>query len=790
MSGFFYPQDTQNATSRIVSEAASGPKTGFIDNFGAALDENWKDNQTIADFSNLAAAYGDRVQDIEKRTGKRLKNPMLVDGGPGAGDMLVPGHTVKSRRQLMDDFESEAEKLRKDYPEIITRDQMVDNIRQRVYQAVDTRADIADRATWWGKAGSFFGDMVGAITDPPVAISMLFGAPKSSGILRTALIESGIGAASEALVQPKIQSYRNELGLKAGFDEGLKNVAMASAGSFLFTGAVKVAAKGFDHVAGRKLINEFDKTVKNPTAEQRTARDAYEAATEIDEANPHAPGLKGMREHQDRFEEAAMALHQDRPARLSELSAQPIARDFGQDHLDGLIFKFAPGDVEVDARTFQFKEGGDDLGVTDRLKNIEQWDPVKAGQILVFEAENGKRFIADGHQRLGLAKKIMATDPEQKVSLYGQLFREADGFTPEQMRVIAAMKNVAEGTGTAVDAAKVLRIAPERIAELPPNSALVRQAGDLVNLDDEAFRMVVNELVPPNYAAVVGRLAPDDAQLQRAILGVLAKTDPANVVQAEAIVRQAMDAGVVRETQLDLFGEEMIASSLYAERARILDKSLKKLRQDKKVFDTLVRNQDRIEAEGNVLSRDANATQAAQDARAVAMVQILANRKGALSDALTNAAKRAKDDGHFRGATNDFINAVRGSAERGDFDGITIGDAGRIVETAHEGGARAAQPEPRQDHEAVKLFDEPAGRGQQEQGDFLKNDIQREISAQRDLFGDEPVTDDLLDMEIPMGERVDPETGDIVPEVRTVRDILADLDADDADLEAISRCAT
>src|SRR5690606_12965916 len=128
--------------------------------------------------------------------------------------------------------------------------------------------------------------------------------------------------------------------------------------------------------------------------------------------------------------------------------------------------------------------------------------------------------------------------------------------------------------------------------------------------------------------------------------------------------------------------EETITSSLFLERAKVLDKSLKKLKSDAKVFDTLGRNEDRIKSEGNVLARSANEQRAQADARAAQMIQTLANRKGPLSDALTNAARRAADEKRFTGATDDFVDAVRSAIERGDFDGHTTGGAGRGDEIA------------------------------------------------------------------------------------------------------------
>lgn len=341
------------------------------------------------------------------------------------------------------------------------------------------------------------------------------------------------------------------------------------------------------------------------------------------------------------------------------------------------IAAFKPSDLLVDAERFQFKAGGDEAGVTERLKGVTQWDPIKAGAVLVWQDNAGKNFIVDGHQRQGLAVRIAANDPSQDVQLIARVLRESNGITPEMARAVAAMKNIAEGTGTAVDAAKVIRDHPELAGDLPPRSELVRQARGLVNLDTDAFRMVVNEIVPPNYAAIVGQLVPADGPMQGALIRLLAKTEPANAIQAEAIVRQGIAAGRHVETQGGLFGDRDVAESLYLERAKVLDRALKDLRRDKTVFSTLVKESDILEQAGNTLAKDINEKRASTDAQALQIVQILANRTGPIADALNAAARAVKESGNYANATREFIAAVRGSVETGDLarlaDGIERG---------------------------------------------------------------------------------------------------------------------
>jgi len=391
--------------------------------------------------------------------------------------------------------------------------------------------------------------------------------------------------------------------------------------------------------------------------------------------------------------------------------------DNGADNLDGVIYNIDPMDIEVDAKTFQFKEGGDEFGVTERLQGITTWDKYKSGTVTVYEYADGRMAIADGHQRLGLAKRIRSQDPSQDVRVFAYKLREADGITPEEARVIAAMKNIAEGTGTSIDAAKVLRVDPSRISELPPRSELVRQARDMMGLSDTAFGAVVNGVIPPKYGAIVGRLI-DDQDLQGAAIEVLAKADPSNAFQAESIVRQVRESGSEQVEQISLFGEEIVTESFFVERSKILDRAYKELRRDKAAFETLVRNSDRLEAEGNVLAKTANERKASTDAQTIALLQTLANRKGPLSDALNDAARTARDTNSYVAATSGFLDAIRGSIKSGDFDRLSSGDVGRAVDGPPEITRSEVAAEP-----ALEGFDEPTGVAAERQADQLITDM-------------------------------------------------------------------
>jgi predicted kinase len=239
-------------------------------------------------------------------------------------------------------------------------------------------------------------------------------------------------------------------------------------------------------------------------------------------------------------------------------------------------------------------------------------------------------------------------------------------------------------------------------------------------LSHDAFGAVINEVIPSNYGAIVGRILGDRPELQQAAISVLARAEPANVFQAEAIVRQVREADVDVATQQSLFGEEMVVESLYTERARVLDRAVKTLRQDRAAFANLVRNAENIESAGNVLDRSVNQRRADLDGQAIALVQTLANRKGPLSDALSDAARLARDTGSYGASTRQFVESIRRAITDGDFERLTSGEVGRVVNDTPPSGRSEVGKEP-----SLAGFDEPTGHGPavEQQADDLTREM-------------------------------------------------------------------
>lgn len=321
--------------------------------------------------------------------------------------------------------------------------------------------------------------------------------------------------------------------------------------------------------------------------------------------------------------------------------------------------------IETDPKTFQYKGGADTEGVTNALQGVRKYDPNRAGQIVIFEKKDGRRIVADGHQRTGLARRMAADGQKDVGGTAAVIYREADGYTADQVMNMAAMKNIGEGSGTAVDAARILRIRTETVEDLglPPRSALVRTAEGLRHLSDDAFGMVVNDKASERDGAIVGRVV-ENKKAQTGILGLLTKANPPNAFQAESIARQAAQ-DVTTETQTSLFGDEEVATNLYVERAKILDNAVKRLGNDTRLFGTLTEKEKDITSAGNVLDADENTKRLDEARRTRDHVLSQANMKGPISDALSEAARQLKAGATVASATESFLGSLKRGHEVG-----------------------------------------------------------------------------------------------------------------------------
>jgi hypothetical protein len=386
-----------------------------------------------------------------------------------------------------------------------------------------------------------------------------------------------------------------------------------------------------------------------------------------------------------------------------------------------LVEEFNINKLTTDAKTFQYKSETNEFGISERLMGVTKWDQPSASTILVYEFKDGRLAVVDGHQRFGLAKKLI----DQKPRLYGYRIREVDGYVPDHAMLQGVAINLRQGTGTAIDAAKMMRVKNFDInaimASMPVKSEIVKVAQGLTKLSNDSFSMVVNKFIDYKVASRVGELLPDK-ELHASALTILKKQKFDNMQQVDLILKQIRETPSVKMKEQTLFGVEEFKQSLIVEKSILLTNFAKSTKDKKKLFSLVLREDQLLTSAGNKLDNINNEKILTQNAKIQEKIEILATRVGQLSTDLTEAA-RLYQAGNKAEARKYFSDAVDRAAERGDFDGINVSGSpdNNAIKTEIQTSTAGSRPE--SENISNKLFDEPGGKGSVEQSQSLKNEI-------------------------------------------------------------------
>lgn len=643
----------------LEPQAFDAPPTSFTGAIEAGWDDAWQTRNLGVRGQRLRQELQARRRRIEDATGAKLPaSDAEIDLIPGTGR---PGGVVSDAA-----YEAQIEDLRRKHPDkladVETRAQLLARIDADL-KAVRTKAG---QASADHPIGGFLGSAAGALADPPNLIaSIATGGVGAGRALAVRMAAQGAANAGIELAEVPGRALDAQIaGPGYGADEAVADVLFAAAGGagFEALGAgLKAGAKRVFRASADPAERGAAYVVDQLDREEAIFRGldglTHEEGLDALTKGQPRPQVEPARELGDLFDEAEKT-----PSRSSQGFSS--AEYYGRTIEHGA---FDPRELEVDPQRFQYKADADAAGVTARLKGVDAWDPTSSGKVIVFEQRDGARFIADGHQRRALALRMDEKGFEAKLD--GYLFREADGWTARQVRTIAALKNIREGSGTILDAAKIFRDAPEALNDrsLPVTGEFISQARALARLHPEAFGAVVNKVIPERYAAEIGAIAGGRPDLHPALVKLLKQGEPGNVEEARALVSEAMlDDWVKTEgEQADFFGDLPPESTTIA-RAKVKASVVNALRKDAKIYGQLVKHADAIEAGGNVLLRDANETAAAINRTALEVLSRLALRSGELGEAMAAAAREVLDGKRPADAARGIVQMVRNRLAAGE----------------------------------------------------------------------------------------------------------------------------
>lgn len=751
------PRQTDDVAPAIAAPVPFWDAAGR--SFKASAEDQWRNSTGGWREAEWTGDMWRRHREIERLTGQRLRPSAELTGlevgdeGDGLLNTVsrVVSNTLDAPYRLLlgdpsiDDYEARIDALRAQYPALSavptrealwkTKDAELRQVRQHAQAAGELGAG--------GMIGGFAGGTVAAFGDPVnVLATVATGGAGAGRPLLTRMAMQGAANAGVELTQapgraidaerfggPEYSAREAAMDVTfaatagAGF-EVLGDLAKAGVRQLrarLPSGAADPEARGLGNALDRLLDDE---AAIGPAADDfDAAREALATGGPLPRVQPEQ-GLEDLFANQSPGQvlpSVAVSQRGSPPAPAGVLEA---AEYQGRTIYAG---RFDPMTVEADAARFQYKAEGDADGVTNRLKGVERWDATASGKAILFEDLDGRMIVADGHQRRGLARRL-AEQGWEDAQLDGYLFRARDGWTDREVRVVAALKNIREGSGAIMDAAKLFREAPGAMRDrsLPITGDFIHQARQLASLSDDGFRAVVNKVIPERYAAVIGEQAADRPELHGDLVELIRRGEPKSAEGARALVQEGLLDDFIKSEgrQMDLFGGLPRESTVIA-RGRIREAVMGALRRDEKLNAALVRNAEAIEAGGNILARSDNERRLAVDRAASELVSRLALRSGEMGEAFAEAAAAVTKGETTPGAAAKGLTArIRAAVAAGeDLDAVRA----EVIDPS---------PPSAQALETAGLFDDPAGEGQRSQIAPKPEDAELEAEGPPGLFDD------------------------------------------------------
>ena len=207
-----------------------------------------------------------------------------------------------------------------------------------------------------------------------------------------------------------------------------------------------------------------------------------------------------------------------------------------------------------------FKEGAStDTGVVEGQELKGSYERVGTAPIVVWERLNGDLEVITGRHRLDLARRT----GEKTIPSY--LVRESDGFTAEDARTFDAESNIRDENGSVRDYAHYFRNKDMTIQDAESKGLLLRKKGrdgwDIgKSAADELYTLYRNNKISADRAAAISRGAPNDAEVQRA---VLASSEGMDATTLEIHARRL--AAYKNEHSSSVLGDEPVQGDLFGE---------------------------------------------------------------------------------------------------------------------------------------------------------------------------------------------------------------------------------
>ena len=349
----------------------------------------------------------------------------------------------------------------------------------------------------------------------------------------------------------------------------------------------------------------------------------------------------------------------------------------GQPPAPGEVGSIATNLLKLAPKRFQYKLNTDESGVTNLLKG-QRWNPQLAGVVSVWQDPADRQYyVVNGHHRVQLAR-------ENRVPQLNVLHIPA--LDAAEARATGAIQNIADGRGTAVDAAKFFRETGMTVGDLKEKGISLGEATAangmaLSRLNPLLFDKVVNGQLRIGRGIAIGN-ATDSPEQQEAIVKLIQRHEMRGKRVSDdtidELARMANMAGEHAETQQSLFGEVEMRRNLALEKAEISAYIREELGKEKRLFGTVAEKgrAERLEAGGNRIDVEKNAETAQAAAEAQQVYDRLSTRTGPVDEVLNRAARELAE----------------GKGNANDIKRRAYNDARAALAQAYHGGEGAGAP--------------------------------------------------------------------------------------------------
>lgn len=239
----------------------------------------------------------------------------------------------------------------------------------------------------------------------------------------------------------------------------------------------------------------------------------------------------------------------------------------------GGVYQMPTAQIHADPARFQYKKQNETTGIeqisaktgaSGSLQGVKVWNPESAGVLDVWrDPQDGKVYVVNGHNRFDKALELGV--PQVKV-------RFIEAKDAKEALTFGARKNLAEGNGTALDAATYFRNtgmgeADLAKAGLPTGKAVVQDGMALASLPDTWFHAAAVSPDLMRLAVETGKAGLDKGQADtafRELHQILGKKEPSDITSAfwKDMLDRIKGSQAVHSGQVNLFGEEEYQSTL------------------------------------------------------------------------------------------------------------------------------------------------------------------------------------------------------------------------------------